>query len=127
MKQSKLFLTALLIISLIMATSTAAHAATVRHFDYNTSHKLRITGTVKTIAYSTGGGLDCNVLICTDMESAETVNVYLVGSDNYTIIWSGTVAHNTPTTFYCGSDVYYVKVQSQNSSNLGYGFAYNVS
>ena len=126
MKKSKMFLVTVLVLSLIMATSITAFAATIRYFNYDSAHQLQIDGTPKDIAYSTGGGLDCTVLICTNMESAETVNVYLVGSDDSTVIWSGTVAHNTPTQFYCGSNVYHVKVQSQNPNHKGHGFAYNL-
>lgn len=76
----------------------------------------------KTVAKSTTG-FGCNVQINTLNTRVNYVSVLMIGKDGRTEIWSETnaIPYNKSRVFYCGTDVYEIRVKcvgDQNTSTV---------
>ena len=92
----------MLVLITVLSISITAFAATTRYFPFDSGHPLKYDSPNKweRIAYSTGGGLSCNILICVKDDANDYTDVLM--TDQYgNEVWSESMAiqHNHTRIF----------------------------
>lgn len=124
-KKIKLAFVFALVMTTLCSFAITAYAATL-NFPYDSKRQLSINGSEQIICSSSGGGMSCYILVCTDVQDLDSTDVIMYDANDRPV-WTGNgvVPHNTPTRLYCGADVYKVKVRTHNGK-LGHAWAYLV-
>lgn len=91
-----------LLIMILLSSSTFTVFAASLNFPYSSFNPLNLDENLKTIASSTGGGMDCRILICTIVENNDSTDVFMYDKNN-NLIWEsyGAVPSNVPTNWCC--------------------------
>lgn len=109
---------------MLMGIATTAYAASL-YFPYNSSRKMDIDGQWRTIAYSTDGGFNCEVVIAATTKFDGNFDIQMLGASNNRLWYEeNSLSSFYPRTYQCGSDVYEIQIRSTNGE-AGSGWAGN--
>ena len=99
-----------------MGLTVSAYAASLS-FPYNSRKQLEVNGQWQTIASSTGGGLNCYVVIAGIAEDSSNFDIQMLGADDNRLWYeSNSLSSSFPRTYACGSDVYKIQIKTSTGS-----------
>lgn len=121
-KTIKTILCIALALVMLMGMATSTYAASL-NFPYNSTYTMSIDGNWRTIAYSTDGGLNCEVVIAATTKNDGNFDIQMLGASGNRLWYEeNSLSSFYPRTYQCGSDVYTIQIRSTNGEK-GSGWA----
>ena len=117
MFKKKKLLILLLVVTFIFSMTTTAFAATMPNLPYNSSRTLYIDSTWRLIASTSSNntGMNCRIVVCAETQDLLGIDIKMTGASGNTLwVQEDAISSFYPETFYCGSDVYYVWVRTDD-------------